>query len=42
MTFGPFRHLLRHPAVTSFLWLKWQRIRRYVLYSEVCKTPQNY
>ncbi len=28
--FCQFRHLLRHPAVTSFLWLKWQRIRRYI------------
>ena len=23
------RHLLKHPVVTSFLYLKWQRIRRY-------------
>ena len=23
------RHLLRHPAVTSFLWLKWQRVRKF-------------
>merc|ERR1719228_2580000 len=23
------RHLLRHPTVTSFLWLKWQRIRKF-------------
>ena len=23
------RHLLRHPVVTSFLWLKWQKIRGY-------------
>ena len=23
------RHLLKHPVVTSFLWLKWQRIRGY-------------
>ncbi|TRY61746.1 hypothetical protein TCAL_09528 [Tigriopus californicus] len=23
------RHLLNHPVVTSFLWLKWQRIRGY-------------
>ena len=23
------RHLLRHPTVTSFLWLKWQRVRRF-------------
>ena len=23
------RHLLKHPVITSFLWLKWQRIRRY-------------
>lgn len=23
------RHLLKHPVVTSFLWLKWLRIRRY-------------
>ena len=22
------RHLLRHPVITSFLWLKWQRIRK--------------
>ena len=22
------QHLLRHPTVTSFLWLKWQRVRR--------------
>ena len=21
------RHLLKHPVITSFLWLKWQRIR---------------
>jgi len=24
------RHLLRHPVITSFLWCKWTRIRRYV------------
>ena len=30
MLFYFFRHLLRHPAVTSFLWLKWQRVRRFV------------
>ena len=23
------RHLLKHPVITSFLWYKWQRIRRY-------------
>uniref|UniRef100_A0A0K2VB98 Transient receptor potential cation channel protein painlesslike [Acyrthosiphon pisum] n=1 Tax=Lepeophtheirus salmonis TaxID=72036 RepID=A0A0K2VB98_LEPSM len=23
------RHLLKHPVITSFLWLKWQRIRGY-------------
>jgi hypothetical protein len=23
------RHLLKHPVVTSFLWLKWQKIRGY-------------
>ena len=23
------RHLLKHPVITSFLWFKWQRIRRY-------------
>jgi len=23
------KHLLRHPTVTSFLWLKWQRIRKF-------------
>ena len=23
------RHLLRHPVITSFLWFKWQRIRKY-------------
>jgi len=23
------RHLLRHPTVTSFLWLKWQRVRKF-------------
>lgn len=23
------RHLLKHPVITSFLWLKWVRIRRY-------------
>ena len=23
------RHLLKHPVITSFLWLKWSRIRRY-------------
>ena len=23
------RHLLKHPVITSFLWLKWTRIRRY-------------
>ena len=23
------RHLLRHPTVTSFLWLKWQRMRKF-------------
>ena len=23
------RHLLKHPVITSFLWLKWLRIRRY-------------
>ena len=23
------RHLLKHPVITSFLWLKWARIRRY-------------
>ena len=22
------RHLLRHPVITSFLWMKWQRIRK--------------
>ena len=22
------RHLLKHPVITSFLWLKWQRIRK--------------
>ena len=22
------RHLLKHPVITSFLWLKWQRIRQ--------------
>ena len=24
------RHLLRHPVITSFLWCKWTRIRRFV------------
>jgi len=23
------RHLLKHPVITSFLWFKWQRIRKY-------------
>ena len=23
------RHLLKHPVITSFLWYKWQRIRKY-------------
>merc|ERR1719361_952900 len=23
------RHLLKHPVITSFLWFKWERIRRY-------------
>lgn len=23
------RHLIKHPVITSFLWLKWQRIRRF-------------
>ena len=23
------RHLLRHPVITSFLWFKWQKIRKY-------------
>ena len=23
------RHLLKHPVVTSFIWLKWQKIRGY-------------
>lgn len=23
------RHLLKHPVITSFLWCKWTRIRRY-------------
>ena len=23
------RHLLKHPVIMSFLWLKWQRIRGY-------------
>ena len=23
------RHLLRHPTVTSFLWLKWMRVRKF-------------
>ena len=23
------RHLLKHPVITSFLWYKWERIRRY-------------
>ena len=23
------RHLLKHPVITSFLWFKWQRLRRY-------------
>ena len=23
------RHLLRHPVITSFLWFKWQRIRKF-------------
>ena len=25
----PHRHLLKHPVVQSFRWLKWQRIRGY-------------
>eukprot|EP00092_Neocalanus_flemingeri_P024278 GFUD01026328.1.p1 GENE.GFUD01026328.1~~GFUD01026328.1.p1 ORF type:complete len:1070 (+),score=218.12 GFUD01026328.1:113-3322(+) len=24
----PHRHLLKHPVITSFLWMKWQRIRK--------------
>ena len=24
-----FRHLLKHPVITSFLWFKWERIRPY-------------
>ena len=24
------RHLLKHPVITSFLWYKWKRIRKYV------------
>jgi hypothetical protein len=27
--FQEHRHLLKHPVITSFLWFKWQRIRRY-------------
>ena len=26
------RHLLKHPVITSFLWMKWQRIRLKKLY----------
>ena len=32
------RHLLKHPVITSFLWLKWTRIRLVTLRSLVGKT----
>ena len=36
------RHLLRHPTVTSFLWLKWQRVRRFVVVVVVVETPNSH
>ena len=32
------RHLLKHPVITSFLWLKWTRIRLVTLRSLFGKT----
>ena len=27
------RHLMSHPTVTSFLWMKWRKIRRFFFFN---------